>query len=466
MDWGINIVKNRFFNSIALKLLLVNMVAPLVLIGGMFLIGNYQKAMEDSEFKNIETQAKLIAVSFNKYWDVMEGIGKLSELRAQIYANNGALMADSKVEEDGFIPDVDDLIAVLTEGHTIKDINYKNNTMRIFIPVYAIEEEIKGAVLVYASTEDLQQRITEIKYGLYSLSLITLFLTIILSLFFAKKLITPINALAEIATQIQDREKPIEIPNYTKRHDEIGMLSVAFNVMLENINNKLQMFENFASDVTHEIKNPLTSILSAIETVQKIDDNEKREKLFNIIFDDVKRLDKLITDISSVSKLSAEIDDERLEKIAIFPLLKKLVQVYELNDKNQKIIINSDNAIKDVKIMAKDTRISQIFNNLISNAMSFSDENSEIIIDLKVSGKILLMSVIDSGKGISQGDEEKIFQRFYKDREAGQANRHSGLGLSLTKIIVENLGGKIYASHNQPKGAVLTVELPVFQKKR
>ncbi len=454
-------MKNKFFNSLGLKLLLVNLIAPLMLISGMFLMNDYEKALKDAEFKSIETKAELIALSFDNYYNIMTGIAKLSGLRAQIFYNDGSLIADSKMGQEDKIISLSDLVVSLTEGRIVKNINIDNNIMDIIIPVYDMEGYVKGAVRVYSSTKSLEKTISDMNTVLYSLFGATLFTTIILSLFFARTIISPLNELADISNQIEDRNKQIIIPDFRNRKDEIGKLSLAFRAMLEKIQEKLFAFERFSSDVSHEIKNPLTSILNASQAVQKINDNEKKDKLLAIIFDDVERLNRLITDISNISKTSAEIENENLEPIKIIPLIENLSQVYQFNEKNQKIIIEYDKKFIDVEIMALETRISQIFNNLISNAMSFSSEKSVIIVKIEIKKSILFISVIDNGKGIEKGTETKIFERFYQNRDESENHKHSGLGLSLTKEIVENLQGKIYASHNKPTGAIFTIEFPI-----
>jgi two-component system sensor histidine kinase ChvG len=244
---------------------------------------------------------------------------------------------------------------------------------------------------------------------------------------------------------------------------------------------RMDTIERFAADVAHELKNPLTSLRSAVETAVIVKKKGDREKLLGIIKHDVERLDRLISDISNASRLDAELSRQELERVDLNALLHSLLNAYrdpltrkEVSDNGNIIVFNGvklrlDLAFGEVLVWGLDGRLQQVFQNLISNALSFSPANGAIRISVSPDSRFVKVMVEDEGPGIPPGKLETVFERFYSERPQHESyGRHSGLGLSICRQIVTALGGEIYAENitglgGQIKGARFTVLLRIAQ---
>jgi len=248
-----------------------------------------------------------------------------------------------------------------------------------------------------------------------------------------------------------------ELPDFTRRGDEIGDLSDSLRAMTEALWHRLDAIEAFAADVAHEIKNPLTSLRSAVETVARVEDPEQQKKLMSIILDDVQRLDRLISDISDASRLDAELSRAEIDAVDIGELLRALVAVQEAGERAEAPRFQLDVLDhQDLSVPGIEGRLGQVFRNLISNAVTFSPTGGTIRLAAQRQGGDVVVSISDEGPGIPEGKLEAVFQRFYTERPAGEKfGTHSGLGLSISKQIVEAHGGTIKAENlKDPVGAV------------
>ena len=258
-----------------------------------------------------------------------------------------------------------------------------------------------------------------------------------------------------------------DVPTLTRRKDEIGNLSQSIEAMTEALVERVQANESFAADVAHELKNPLTSIRSAVETAEMVqDDPVAREKLRKVIAKDVQRLDRLITDISNASRLEAEITRTPMANMRIAKMLREIVQTYEhlSDDGGVKVTFRDETMGAGLTVRGREGPLGQVFRNLIDNAISFSPEGGDVTVTLK-QGAIGAQTtaqifVEDSGPGIPPDKLEKIFERFYTDRPAGAAfGNNSGLGLSIVRQIVEAHRGTVTASNREAGGAQFKVEI-------
>jgi two-component system sensor histidine kinase ChvG len=280
-----------------------------------------------------------------------------------------------------------------------------------------------------------------------------------LSIYLSGLIGKPLKRLALAAEAVRTgKGKYTEIPDLSDRGDEIGELSVVLRDMTNALWERMNTIERFAADVSHEIKNPLTSLRSAVETVERIKDEDKRAKLMKVIHHDVRRLDRLISDISSASRLDAELTRDEMAQVNLADLLYRLRDAYKKpiervegdnksNDGNVVVIVE-DGA--QTNISGNEDRLSQVFGNLISNALSFSPANEPITITIKKSNQDEMVEtwVEDKGPGIPQNKIETIFERFYTERPEGEAyGSHSGLGLSISKQIIDAHEGEIHAEN-------------------
>jgi two-component system sensor histidine kinase ChvG len=292
--------------------------------------------------------------------------------------------------------------------------------------------------------------------------------TVLLSFYLAGTIARPIRRLALAADQVRSgKGRQYELPDFTRRGDEIGDLSDALRAMTEALWARLDAIEAFAADVAHEIKNPLTSLRSAVETVARVEDPEQQKKLMSIILDDVHRLDRLISDISDASRLDAELSRAETEAVDIGELLRALVAVQEAVEREGAPRFKLDVLDhQDLSVSGIEGRLGQVFRNLISNAVTFSPPGGEIRLSAQRQAGEVMVSISDEGPGIPEGKLEAVFQRFYTERPAGEKfGTHSGLGLSISKQIVEAHGGTIKAENRRGPdgevcGACFVVRLP------
>jgi two-component system sensor histidine kinase ChvG len=297
----------------------------------------------------------------------------------------------------------------------------------------------------------------------------------VLSMLLASTIANPLRRLAAAAVRVRRGVKNREeIPDFSNRQDEIGNLSVAVRDMTNALYARIEAIESFAADVSHELKNPLTSLRSAVETLPLAKNETSRNRLMEIIQHDVRRLDRLITDISDASRLDAELAREDAAKVDLKKLIGDLVAVsQDVGHKKKQVEIGFKptklpQGAKGHFVQGHDLRIGQVITNLIENARSFvPDQTGRITVSLERAGKFNIVTVEDNGPGIRADSIDRIFERFYTDRPASEAfGQNSGLGLSISRQIVEAHGGTLTAeniSGTKPgdiRGARFTVALP------
>ena len=285
----------------------------------------------------------------------------------------------------------------------------------------------------------------------------------------------PLRRLSLAADRIRSgAAERLELPSLTKRHDEIGDLASSVEAMTEALFDRIFVNEAFAADVAHELKNPLTSIRSAVETADRVTDPAKRDKLRKVIASDVRRLDRLITDISNATRLEAEIARQPNEAVDLSKMLQELADMYDaIRDNGEPFVsLTVEVGTGDLIVNGRESPLGQVFRNLIENARSFSPENGKVDIHARAFSSrnkaFLEISIEDEGPGIPPDKLEKIFDRFYTDRPAGtKFGQNSGLGLSIVKQIVETHGGEVRADNRTDgagavTGARFIVQLPRY----
>ncbi|MEO1748882.1 MAG: HAMP domain-containing sensor histidine kinase, partial [Pseudomonadota bacterium] len=284
---------------------------------------------------------------------------------------------------------------------------------------------------------------------------------------------TPLRRLSEAAVRVRQSIKMREeIPDLSFRQDEIGNLSSALRSMTSSLYARIDAIESFAADVSHELKNPLTSLRSAVETLPLVKNDDQRNKLLMVIQHDIGRLDRLITDISDASRLDAELVREDAEPVNLEKLLRDLVTVFtesRMGEFKLKMRVDRRTPNEKFVVHGHELRIGQVVTNLIENARSFiPKENGRIDVVLQGIGQWREIIVEDNGPGIGTENVEKIFQRFYTDRPGVESfGKNSGLGLSISRQIIEAHDGTLHAEnildlHDNTKilGARFTIRLP------
>jgi two-component system sensor histidine kinase ChvG len=297
---------------------------------------------------------------------------------------------------------------------------------------------------------------------------IALLVTVLLSVYLASTIARPLRRLALAADRLRrGMSRQYAIPEVGGRNDEIRELSGALREMTEALWKRMDAIEGFAADVAHEIKNPLTSLRSAIETAARIDDPAQRDRLMSIVIDDIQRLDRLISDISNASRLDAELSRAEMVRIDLTAIIDAMIALNDAAEHAHGVRLERAPAGGyPVVIMGDEDGIVQVFRNLIDNAISFSPENGVIVLRVTREGDMAVAVVEDQGPGIPSGLEEAIFERFYRERPPGEKfGTHSGLGLSISRQIVEAHRGTISAENrigpdDKVMGARFVVRLP------
>ncbi len=439
-------------------------------------------------------------------------LAELAEVRARLYDRGGALIADSRLltgpggevrvvdlppaengpmaelmrqsiawvedligsndtldryieQANGTAYDFAEIIGALEQGEAGSGVRLDRNSQKVLTVAVPVQfyKQIVGALFVSGGDANIEARLFEVRSAILTIFAWTFVVTILLSLYLAGTIARPVRRLAEAATRVRDgRSRQHAIPDLSKRGDEIGALSSALRDMTESLWLRMDATEQFAADVAHEIKNPLTSLRSAVETVARIQDADQQKRLMGIIQDDVTRLDRLISDISDASRLDAELSRAETEPIQIRTLLDTLAEITNSDDSADaaRVELNVP-PTDDLSVVGLEGRLAQVFRNLIGNAVTFSPPGGTIFVRAGRESGFIRVEVEDQGPGIQQGKEQEIFSRFYSERpEQEKFGTHSGLGLSISKQIVDAHGGTIEAVNAAAGGAKFIVRLP------
>jgi two-component system sensor histidine kinase ChvG len=364
------------------------------------------------------------------------------------------------------------VVRVNTSGQTI---------VSVAVPVQRFRA-VKGALLLSTQGGDIDAVIASERYAIFRVFAVAAGVMIVLSVLLAGTIAEPIRKLADAAQRVRKGVKSREeIPDFTSRHDEIGHLSGSLRDMTKALYSRIEAIESFAADVAHELKNPLTSLRSAVETLPRARSEESRGRLLEVIQHDVRRLDRLISDISDASRLDAELARHDSAPVDLAQVLDTVVSVQNETRREDKPRIDLEIERRDQRpgardgflIMGHDSRLGQVIVNLIDNARSFSAPDKPVRVKLARDGGDAVITVDDEGPGIEPHALERVFERFYTDRPNEGFGQNSGLGLSISRQIIEAHRGTVKAENRlgpadedgeQPRlGARFTVRLPTLQ---
>ena len=309
---------------------------------------------------------------------------------------------------------------------------------------------VRGALMLSTQGADIDDMVTAERVAIFRVFLIAAGVMIVLSFLLAGTIAGPVRRLADSADVVRRRIRSrVEIPDFTKRHDEIGHLSGSLREMTNALYTRIEAIERFAADVAHELKNPLTSLRSAVETLPLAKTDESRARLLAVIHHDVKRLDRLISDIADASRLDAELQRHEAGAVDLVRLLTTLVAVANEvpHENGVRVTLNFEGGIQPMVIPGHDFRLGQVVDNLIGNARSFSPPNGRVRVFCRKLKNEVEVIVDDDGPGIRPDAMEKIFERFYTDRPHQSFGQNSGLGLSICQQIVEAHAGRLWAEN-------------------
>jgi two-component system, OmpR family, sensor histidine kinase ChvG len=326
-----------------------------------------------------------------------------------------------------------------------------------------------GIILLTREAREVDSSLFTVRVSILALFGLALALTVLLSWYLSLTIARPILRLAGAAADMREGQgRTGSVPAaLLARRDEVGVLAGALEDSASALWARMDAIERFAADVAHEIKNPLSSIRSAIETLLRIEDPLRRKQLLTIIGQDVMRLDRLISDVSDASRLDAELSRVTAERVDVMPILRTLLELDEAtrtSETDPKLEVIAPPG--GMRVWAMEDRLVQVLRNLIGNAQSFSPPNGRIVVRVKDTGPLAELCVEDDGPGIPEANLEHIFDRFYSERPKNESfGHHSGLGLSISRQIVEALHGQISAENRRDAlgkvlGARFVVRLP------
>lgn len=321
-----------------------------------------------------------------------------------------------------------------------------------------------GAMLMTMNARDVTRIVRAERFRLGLLLLVVAALSIALSFFLARTIVRPLRRLARAAVRVRlGRDREVTVPRLPRRRDEIGSLAQALSDMTQALRQRIDATDAFAADVTHELKNPLASLRSAADALQRVSDESQRAQLMDIIHDDVRRLDRLITDIAEASRLDAELSRARFEAIDLGRVIEAMLRAREMRGPNPRDVqvAFARPRVDTAVVRGDEFRLARIVENLLDNAISFSPDGGLVQITATRSGAEVIVRVEDQGPGVPDDLRESIFRRFTSVRP-DQDQRHSGLGLAIARAIADGHGGalEVETRSQRPAGAAFILRLP------
>jgi two-component system, OmpR family, sensor histidine kinase ChvG len=411
--------------------------------------------IEDS----LDTRSTLITDVLNSIWDMVSRLSGAAKPAADLSTESLAR----------------DLLGAAFAGQTATKTtqNQAGAVYSVATPVIQ-NGQVIGVVAMASPAGEIDRLVRYEREQVLRMFLIALLVSIGLSLVLASTIANPLSDLAAAAETGRDTRKMqpgrVRIPDLTARPDEIGRLSVAMRGMVSALYDRIDANEQFAADVAHEIKNPLASLRSAVGTMRVAKREDQRERLLEVIEHDVRRMDRLVSDISNASRLDSDLVKEQEQDFNLIHTLTGLSDYLGQQAKEKGVEFITDFPTDAVQVRGLEERLAQVFVNLISNAISFCEDGDAVRVWARQRENRILIVVEDTGPGIPEQALSQVFKRFYSDRPPSHFGNNSGLGLSISKQIVEAHGGVIWAENirptdadatSEPLGARFVVGLPV-----
>ncbi|MEM6475263.1 MAG: ATP-binding protein [Pseudomonadota bacterium] len=496
--------------SLTARILIVNILPLAVLGGGLFYIDSYRTQLIDERFKLARIEAQITAEALagatrERQEALLVQIGKEQRMRLRMFDEEGVMTADSfALDEPAFefedISDdswseqfgrgVDRVVDTIVSAPAVQDYVEPESQQADAWPELARAREeglsqislydwvdgspvitaaapvgLNGATLLTVrNAVDITESVRAARSTLIIAVLLVLFASALLSLFLARTIVTPLRQLTRAAVQVrQGREREVEVPRLPDRGDEIGLLARTVSDMTAALRQRIDAVDSFAADVSHEIKNPLASLRSAVESLPKVTDAKLRRELEQIATHDVRRIDRLVTEISEASRIDSEMSRATLERIDLSDMVRAIIGSREDRAENQNRPIELEARGFAANVLGVGARLERVIENLLDNAVSFSPPKAPIEVIIDNDGECVTLMVCDSGPGIPEDAREKVFQRFHSLRpEQEDFGNHSGLGLAIARTIAEAHDGSLVAK-SRPDGATgacLRLRLP------
>lgn len=499
--------------SLTRRILAVNIFALALLAGGFFYLDSYRSRIVDSRLAQATREARLIAAAVGTVLpaDRNELIVRLADdtgTRIRLYDRTDALVADSRaLGERNFVlidPDKEpwgqaagrflDAMIDTVVGAQRAPLYREHGNGAQWPDIVAARRSGQGSAMVWRAPDrtpvitaaaqvspgvvmmltvnarEITQTVRLERFRLSIVLAIVTLVSILLSLFLARTIVRPLRRLARAAVRVRlGRAREVVVPRLPTRGDEIGMLARAVSDMSQALRARIDATEAFAADVTHELKNPLASLRSAVEGLSMVKDPDLQERLTAVIRDDVLRLDRLITDISEASRLDAQLSRAKFDAVDVAAMIEALLATRTERGVERGISFRLDQQIRRAaRVMGEGARLERVFENLIDNAVSFSPDNGLITIGLTQEGRDFVARIEDEGPGVPEEARDTIFRRFQSIRPADEEfGKHSGLGLAIARTIIDGHQGSIAVESREDRlsGARFVVRLPMADKR-
>ena len=496
--------------SITPRILAVNILPLALLGGGVFYLDGYRKQLLAERYKMARIEVQITAealagASRQRQEALLVQIGKEQRMRLRMFDAEGNLWADSFALaepafqfddptddkfSDNFAQMLDQVFDTIVGAEAIPDyIEPAEPDADAWPELRRAREEglsqiqlrdapdgspvinaaapvgLNGATLLTTRNAlDITLAVREARTTLGIAVLLALFGSVLLSLYMARTIVLPLRSLASAAIKVrQGRERGVEVPRLPERQDEIGVLARAVSDMTNALRQRIDAVDHFAADVAHEIKNPLASLRGALESMPKLEDPELRSQLMAIATHDVRRIDRLVTEISEASRIDAELSRATFEPIDLAELVRAIVGARENRAENDGKTIALEMPQTGVPIAGVQLTLERVIENLLDNAVSFSPPDGVIAVTVQRSGASVELKVCDQGPGIPEEAREKVFRRFHSERpDAEDFGNHSGLGLAIARTIAEAHDGTLVAlpRDDGSTGACMLLTLP------
>lgn len=494
--------------SLTRRILAVNIFALAMLAGGFFYLDSYRSRIVDSRVEQAKREARLIAeaLAAAKPADQQKLAISLAQgtgTRLRLFAENGALTADTRTMglKNFRLRDPDKQSAGATAGRlldamidtvvgaerpplyrerrtgqTWPDVRNAQRTQAPVATVWRAPDRTpvitaaaplpgNAVIMTAVNARDITETVRLERFRLSLVLLVVSMASIFLSLFLARTIVRPLRRLARAAVRVRlGRAREVVVPRLPSRGDEIGMLARALSDMSQALRVRIDATEAFAADVTHEMKNPLASLRSAVEGLGTVRDPALQQRLLAIVRDDVLRLDRLISDISEASRLDAQLSRAKFEPVDVGAMIDALLAARTARGIERGVQMRADHShVGKLLVMGEGARLERVFENLLDNAISFSPNDSTVTISLTRAAREIVVEVADHGPGVPIEARDQVFRRFQSIRPESEAfGKHSGLGLAIARTIVEGHQGSITAEsrNDQQAGARFVVKLP------
>jgi len=498
---------------LAKRILAVNIFALAMLAGGFFYLDSFRQRLLEQRQQMVANELVLVSAAIrhaprDQVRALLQDAGRITRQRLRLYGSDGKLQLDSwsngdvsytlrdPAEEDwerhaarlldrvveriagasappAFSePDPDTLSAWPEAVEALKTNALTQRIRRApdRTPVLSAAVAVPGAeprvLLSTINTRDIIRNVRAERLRLGILLALVIGVSVLLSLFLARTIVVPLRKLAHAAHQVRrGRAREVQVPRLPSRRDEVGQLARAISDMSQALRQRMDATEAFAADVTHELKNPLASLRSAVDSLAAVSDPELQKKLISIIEDDVRRIDRLITDISEASRVDAELSRANFEPIDLGPMLAGMIEAREERRLDGDVrIAFARPRVGTAVVMGDGSRLARAISNLIDNAVSFSPPGGLVQLAATRDGDSVLVRVEDEGPGVPANLRSEIFNRFHSIRpDHEDFGRHSGLGLAIARAIIEGHGGRIEVEDREDgrRGAAFLIHLPV-----